>query len=63
MEQPHILRTAFSEEQLKSRVAELGAAITADYAGKELVLVAVLRGSLYFFADLTRAITSPIQTD
>ena len=63
MEQPNILRTAFSEEQLKSRVAELGAAITADYAGKELVLIAVLRGSLYFFADLTRAISIPIQTD
>jgi hypoxanthine phosphoribosyltransferase len=63
MQQPHILRTAFSEEQLKSRVAELGAAISADYAGQELVLIAVLRGSLYFFADLTRAISIPVQTD
>jgi hypoxanthine phosphoribosyltransferase len=63
MEQPNILRTAFSEEQLQSRVRELGASITADYAGQELVLIAVLRGALYFFADLTRAISGPVQTD
>jgi hypoxanthine phosphoribosyltransferase len=63
MEQPNILRTAFSEEQLKCRIAEMGAAIAADYAGQELVLIAVLRGALYFFADLTRAIPGPIQTD
>jgi len=63
MQQPNILRTAFSEEQIKSRVAEMGAAITADYAGKDLALIAVLRGSLYFFADLTRAISMPVQTD
>lgn len=60
---PNILRTAFTEEQLAARVRELGGKIAADYAGKELVLIAVLKGSLYFFADLTRAIPSPIQTD
>ena len=63
MEHPNIIRTAYSEETLKNRIRELGAQITADYEGKELVLVAVLKGSLYFFADLSRAIPSPLQTD
>lgn len=60
---PKIIRVAYSEEQLKSRISEIGAQITADYAGRELVVVTVLKGSLYFFSDLTRAITAPIQTD
>ena len=63
MNQPQILRTAFTVEQLQSRIRELGAQIAADYEGKELVLVAVLKGSLYFFADLTRAIPTPLLTD
>ena len=63
MNQPQILRTAFTAEQLQSRIRELGAQIAADYEGKELVLVAVLKGSLYFFADLTRAIPTPLLTD
>ncbi len=63
MNQPQILRTAFTAEQLQSRIRELGAQIAADYEGKQLVLVAVLKGSLYFFADLTRAIPTPLQTD
>ena len=63
MNQPQILRTAFTAEQLQSRIRELGAQIATDYEGKELVLVAVLKGSLYFFADLTRAIPTPLQTD
>jgi hypoxanthine phosphoribosyltransferase len=63
MNQPHILRTAFTTEQLQSRIRDIGAQLAADYAGKELVLVAVLKGSLYFFADLTRAIDAPLQTD
>lgn len=63
MNQPNILRTAFTEEQLQTRIRELGDRIAADYDGKELVLVAVLKGSLYFFADLSRSICSPLQTD
>ncbi len=59
----HNARTAFTTEQLQGRVRELGAQIAADYDGKELALVAVLKGSLYFFADLTRAIPMPLQTD
>ena len=51
-----IERVLISEETLQKRVAELGAQISADYAGKEPVLVSVLRGSYIFMADLTRHI-------
>ena len=53
----------YSEEQLRERVKELGAQITADYAGKEPVLASVLRGSYIFMADLTRAIDLPVTVD
>ncbi|MDD5016700.1 MAG: hypoxanthine phosphoribosyltransferase [Eubacteriales bacterium] len=56
-------RVAFTEEILKNRISELGAEISRDYAGKDLVLVSVLKGTLYFFADLTRAIDLPIRLD
>jgi hypoxanthine phosphoribosyltransferase len=48
-----------SAEQIATRVRELGAKITADYSGRELVLVGVLKGSWIFLADLARAITLP----
>ena len=44
------------EEQLKAKVAELGAQISRDYAGKNLVLVSILKGSVVFMADLMRAV-------
>lgn len=56
-------RVLFSEQELKQRVAELGARITADYAGKRPVLVSILRGSYIFMADLTRQINLPITVD
>ena len=56
-------RILFTEEQLQKRVAELGAQITADYAGKNPVLASVLRGSYIFMADLTRAIDLPLTVD
>lgn len=53
----------FTEEELKQRVKELGAQITADYAGQEIVLISVLRGSYIFMADLTRSIDLPCTVD
>ena len=53
----------FTEEELQKRVAELGAQITADYAGKTPVLASVLRGSYIFMADLTRQIKLPLTVD
>ena len=50
-----------SEEQLKAKVAELGAQISRDYAGKNLVLVSILKGSVVFMADLTRLTCQALQ--
>ncbi len=52
-----------SEEQLKAKVAELGARISKDYEGKNLVLVSILKGSVVFMADLMRAVTIPCSID
>lgn len=56
-------RVLISEAQLKERLAELGAAITDAYAGEDLLLVAVLKGSVLFLADLIRHITIPHEID
>ncbi len=53
----------YDEETIRKRVAELGAEITKDYGGEELIVVGVIRGSLYFLSDLTRAIDLPIKVD
>ena len=58
-----IERILISEEELQGRVAQLGEQISADYAGKEPVLVSVLRGSFIFMADLTRHIQPFCQVD
>ncbi len=52
-----------SEEQLQKRVKELGAQISKDYAGKDLLLVSILKGSVVFMADLMRAIDIPNEID
>ena len=58
-----IEKVLFSEEQLRERIRQLGQEITRDYAGQELVLVCILRGSYIFMADLSRAIDLPISAD
>ncbi len=56
-------RPIVTQEQMRSRIRELGRQISADYAGKDLVLVGVLKGAYAFFADLARAIRIPVQVD
>ena len=56
-------RVLFSEEELRRRVAEIAAEIDRDYAGKEPLLVSVLRGSFVFMADLVRQIHLPCTVD
>lgn len=56
-------RPIVSQEQMRSRIRELGRQISADYAGKDLVLVGVLKGAYAFYADLARAIRIPIRVD
>jgi len=53
----------FSAEAIQKRVRELGQAITADYAGKDLLLVSILRGGIFFLVDLIRAIRIPVAMD
>ena len=53
----------FTEGQLKKRVDEIARQIEADYAGKEIMLISVLRGSFIFMADLCRAIRLPCTLD
>ena len=55
--------TMLSQEQIAARVRELGAQITKDYSGHNLVLVCVLKGSFVFAADLARAIDLPLRVD
>ena len=50
-------------EEVQARVAELGAQLAADYAGREPVLVSVLKGSIIFLADLVRAMPIPLSID
>jgi hypoxanthine phosphoribosyltransferase len=52
-----------TEDQIQSKVTELGARISADMAGRQLTLVSVLKGSLPFMADLMRAINLPLRID
>ena len=56
-------RVLFSEEELKNRVAEIADQIDRDYAGKEPLLISVLRGSFVFMADLVRQIHLPCTVD
>ena len=51
------------EKDLQKAVKKLGKQISADYEGKNLMLVAVLKGSVIFLADLMRAITIPVSID
>ncbi|WP_343424605.1 hypoxanthine phosphoribosyltransferase [Candidatus Amarolinea dominans] len=58
-----ILRVLIARDALSERVQALGAQISQDYAGRDLFLVAVLKGSVVFMADLIRAITVPHRID
>lgn len=56
-------RILLTQEQIQERIKELGAEISRDYAGKEPVIICMLKGAVYFFADLTKHITIPIMID
>lgn len=59
----HIDRVLFTEEELAERVKEMGAQITQDYAGEEILVISVLRGAAIFMADLVREIKLPLEMD
>ncbi len=58
-----ITEVLVTAEQIDKRIAELAAEIDTTYAGKDLVLVGVLKGAVMFMADLSRAIQIPVQMD
>jgi hypoxanthine phosphoribosyltransferase len=57
------LKPFITERRLQARVRALGRAIRSDYAGRDLVLVGILKGSFIFMADLARAIDLPLTCD
>jgi len=61
--QQDISSILFSEEEIAEKVKEMGARISEDYRGHQLMLVSVLKGSVVFMADLMRAITIPCSID
>ena len=50
-------------DRLQERIAELGAEVSADYSGRDLLLVGVLKGAVFFMADLMRRLTVPCEID
>lgn len=57
------IKELFSEEAIDARIRELGAQISRDYAGKELYLICVLKGSSFFTCELAKRITVPVYLD
>ncbi|MHB1710842.1 MAG: hypoxanthine phosphoribosyltransferase [Acidimicrobiales bacterium] len=60
---PDVGPVVVSESDLRGRIAELGARITGDYAGRPPLLVGVLKGAFMFMSDLARAIELPVEVD
>ena len=57
------IRVMISEEDVNKRIAEMGAQISEDYAGKEIHLIAILKGSVFFACELAKRITIPVTID
>jgi len=60
---PAIGETLVTAEDLQRRISELGEEISGDYEGRDLVLVGVLKGAVFFLADLMRHLTVPCEVD
>ena len=58
-----IERVLLTEEQIKQRIRELGEVLTAEYAGKDPIIVGVLKGVVMFYADMIKEIKVPCQMD
>ena len=59
----NIKKVLLTEEQIAARVKELGAELTKEYKGKDVVVVALLKGSAWFVTDLTRAMDMPLRVE
>jgi len=60
---PDCERILISEEEIRAKVADIGRRISNDYAGKEVLMIGILKGAMIFLADLVREITVPVQYD
>ncbi len=58
-----VSKVLLEEDVVAASVAELGSEISSDYAGKDLLLVGVLKGAVFFMADLMRQLTIPCEVD
>jgi hypoxanthine phosphoribosyltransferase len=58
-----VSKIVYTTETIQKRIAELGQQITKDYEGQELIMIGVLKGSMYFIADLSRQIGLPVKLD
>ena len=59
----NIKKVLLTEEQIAARVKELGAQLTAEYQGKDVIVIALLKGCAWFVADLTRAMDMPLRVE
>ncbi|HEX5227311.1 MAG TPA: hypoxanthine phosphoribosyltransferase [Bryobacteraceae bacterium] len=60
---PDIERVLFTEEEVQRRIEQVAAQISADYAGREVKLIGVLKGSVFFLTALARELTVPVTVD
>jgi len=58
-----VIQVLFTEDQIRTRVQDLGRQISVDYKDRRLVLVSILRGSVFFATDLARQIELPLAMD
>ncbi len=58
-----VTKVVYDKDAIDKRVKELGEKITADYKGKDLVMIGVINGALYFLSDITRAVELPLFVD
>ncbi len=61
--EPNIERILFTEAQVEQRIAEVAADISRHYAGREVKLIGVLKGSVFFLTALARRLTVPVRID
>lgn len=59
----HKISVLISEDELQKKIAELGERISADYEGKEVKLICILKGSAFFCCELAKRITVPVKLD
>lgn len=59
----HSISVLISEDELSKRIAEIGEQINADYEGKEVTLICILKGSIFFTCELAKRISVPVTID